>query len=257
MQHVRNGTVDLPDHVGGALADAVLLAGASVCGLARTRVGAEIAERVFSLLHDSGWIGVGPKRLDNPQDQEFVPGAVVWAIASYCRATQSPMPRALAAARGFYTHRFQEHPTWGCSWLAQGWAAVNDLTPDIDAAQLAFAAADWVGSQQLEKNGAFLEDMSPDEPSFNTGFVAEGVAGAWRAAVALNETERAKRYEQSWRKAIGFVRTLTLEPSDVFPFALPGAAVGGVRCTLSRASIRIDQVSHALHAMVEGHQLLS
>jgi len=257
MQHVRNGTVDLPDHVGGALADAVLLAGASVCGLARTRVGAEIAERVFSFLHGSGWIGVGPKRLDNPQDQEFVPGAVVWAIANYCRATQSPMPIALGAARRFYTHRFQEHPTWGCSWLAQGWAAVNDLTPDIDAAQLAFAAADWVGSQQLEKNGAFLEDMSPDEPSFNTGFVAEGVASAWHAAVALNETERAKRYEQSWRKAIGFVRILTLEPSDVFPFALPGAAVGGVRCTLSRASIRIDQVSHALHALVEGHQLLS
>ena len=47
------------------------------------------------------------------------------------------------------------------------------------------------------------------------------------AAVALNDTK-------SWRRAVGFVKTLTLERSDVFPFALSGATVGGVRCTLSR-----------------------
>jgi len=70
------------------------------------------------------------------------------------------------------------------------------------------------------------------------------------AAVALNDTK-------SWRRAVGFVKTLTLERSDVFPFALSGATVGGVRCTLSRSSIRIDQVRHALHALVEGQQLLS
>ena len=63
--------------------------------------------------------------------------------------------------------------------------------------------------------------------SWCLNFIAEGFAGAWRAAVALNDTK-------SWRRAVGFVKTLTLERSDVFPFALSGATVGGVRCTLSR-----------------------
>ena len=256
LQHVSYGTIDLPEHVGGALADAVLLAAASVCGLAHTKVGADVANRVNGFVHGSGWIGAGTKRLDNRQDQEFLPGAVVWALATYCRLTQTQLPDVLLAARRFYGYRFREHPTWGCSWLAQGWGAVHDLTSDREDAEVAFAAAEWLASQQLEKNGAFLEDMSPDEPSFNTGFIAEGIAGAWRAAVAQNELERVKRYADSWRKAVGFVRTLTLQPTDVFPFALPEAAIGGVRCTLSRASIRIDQVSHALHALVEGQSLL-
>jgi orotate phosphoribosyltransferase/AMMECR1 domain-containing protein len=257
LQHVAYGSIDLPRHIGGALADTILLAAASVCGFAKTQLASDVANKVAGYVHDSGWIGAGTKRLDNPQDQEFLPGAVIWALALYCRSTNSPLPMNVSAARRFYGHRFREHPTWGCSWLAQGWGAVHDLTNDPDDAQIAFAAADWVISQQLEKSGAFLEDMSRDEPSFNTGFIAEGLAGAWRAAVAQNDHERARRYEQAWCKALGFVETLTLRGSDVFPFAVREAAVGGVRCTLSRASIRIDQVSHSLHALVEGHQLLT
>jgi orotate phosphoribosyltransferase/AMMECR1 domain-containing protein len=254
LRCVRSGMIDLPHYIGGPIADAVLLSAASVCGAARTRTVTAVAERVASLVHDSGWIGVGPKRLDNPQDQEFLPGATAWALATYCRATGTPLPDNLTAARRFYGNRLREHPTWGCSWLAQGWAAVHDLTRESGDAEIAFAAADWVGARQLEKNGAFLEELSPDEPSFNTGFVAEGVAGAWRAALARNEEARASRYAECWRKAAGFVRTLTLEETDTFPFRLPESARGGVRCTVSRADIRIDQVSHTLHALVDGYQ---
>lgn len=256
LAQVRNGTIDLPRHIGGPLADAVLLSAASVCGLALSESCVQLLARVSSLLHDSGWIGAGAKHFDNHQDQEFLPGAVIWALATYCRVTKTNLPPAFAAARRFYGNRFCEHPTWGCSWLAQGWAAVHDLTADREDAEIAFAAADWVREFQLEKNGAFLEDMSPDEPSFNAGFIAEGVAGAWRAALAQNETERARRYSDCWREALGFVRTLTLEETDVFPFAVPERALGGVRCTISRSGIRIDQVSHALHALVEGLQNL-
>jgi orotate phosphoribosyltransferase/AMMECR1 domain-containing protein len=254
---VRGGRLELDGHVGGALADVVLLAAASACGSSRTEACAEVAERVATLLHASGWIGAGPKRLDNPQDQEFLPGAAVWAIATWCRHAGVRLPAALAAARRFYGQRLLEHPTWGCSWLAQGWAAVHDLTRAREDAELAFAAADWALDRQLEKNGAFLEDLSPDEPSFNTGFVAEGVAAAWRAAVEQDDDARAARYQQSWRMAAGFVSTLTLGPADVFPFATPERAVGGVRCTLSRSDIRVDQVSHALHALVDGQHNLS
>lgn len=256
QRHVRNGSIDLPHHIGGALADAIFLGAASVSGIARTRTCAEVAQRVTALFHDFGWVGIGAKRLDNPQDHEFLPGAAVWAIATYCRATDAPLPNVLRAARRFYGHRFREHPTWGCSWLAQGWAAVGDLTRDVHDVEIAYAAADWVAERQLEKNGAFLEDLSPDEPSFNTGFVAEGVAGAWRAALVHNDKQRATRYDRCWRKAAGYVRTLLLEETDVFPFQTSGKAIGGVRCTMSRAGVRIDQVSHALHALVEGYQNL-
>ncbi len=254
LRCVRHGSLDLPNHIGGPLADVVLLGAASACGLARSSSCTEVAQGVAALFHTSGWIGVGAKRLTIPQDQEFLPGAAVWALATYCRATQTPLPIYLRAARRFYGNRLEEHPTWGCSWLAQGWAAVHRLTNDPDDARMAYLAADWMAERQLEKNGAFLEDLSRDEPSFNTGFMAEGIVGAWRCALRLEDEPRAARYANSWRKAAGFVRTLLLEETDVFPFRVSDKAVGGVRCTTSRADIRIDQVSHCLHAFVEGYQ---
>ena len=140
--------------------------------------------------------------------------------------------------------------------MAAGWGGASDLTEDRADAGVAFLAADWMAERQLEKTGAFLEELSRDEPSFNTGFAAEGVAAAWRCALARSEPSRASRYARSWKNAAGFIRTFLLDETDVFPFRAPKQAVGGVRCTASRAAIRIDQVSHSLHAFVEGYQNL-
>jgi len=256
LRFARDGVLDLPNHVGGALAESVLLAAASACGLASAATCGNLARRVYGLAHPSGWIGVGSKRRDNPQDQEFLPGAAVWAIGLHSRAVGASLPDVLGSARRFYGHRLSEHPTWGASWLAQGWAAVHDVSLDSQAADLACAAADWLMAGQLEKNGAFLETLSPDEPSFNTGFMAEGIAGAWRTAAARGDTHRANKYADSWRRAVGFMRTLMLDELSVFPFRAPDKAVGGVRCTISRSGIRVDQVSHTLHALVEGWHML-
>jgi len=248
--------VALPDHIGGPLADAALLAAASEAGSAGEPPCIALAERVASFVHPSGWIGAGAKHMDNPQDQEFLPGAAVWALAAWSQATGAGLPDTLAAARRTYGNRFAEHPGWGSPWLAQGWAAVHDLTGDVRDADLVFRVADWLIERQLDASGAFLEELSLNEPSFNTGFVAEGIAGAWRTALRRKDLARAARYEASWRRAMGFVRTLTLQPGDGFAFPQPDRATGGVRCTLSRGDIRIDQVSHALHALVDGERSL-
>ena len=249
--------VALPDHLGGPLADAVLLAAAAEAGLAPSGAAALLAERVAGFVHPSGWIGPGAKRLDNPQDQEFLPGAAVWALSAWSVATGAPPHPHLAAARRHYGGRFDDCPGWGSPWLAQGWGAAHALSGDAEDAALVFRVADWLCERQLDANGAFLEELSINEPSFNTGFVAEGIAAAWRTALACRDAKRAGRYEASWRRAMGFMRTLTLQPGDGFAFPRPDQAEGGVRCTLSRGDIRIDQVSHSLHALVDGQACLA
>jgi orotate phosphoribosyltransferase/AMMECR1 domain-containing protein len=252
LRNTVQGTIALPHHVGGPLADAVLLRAATACALTDDAACVALYERLSAMIHESGWIGAGQKSLENPQDQEFLPGAIVFGIANYCRETGRTLPATIGAARCHYTHRFREFPTWGSPWLAEGFGALYDITGEARDADLAYAVADWVGERQLTRNGAFLEDMSPDEPSFNAGFVAEGVAAAWRVAEQRGDGVRAKRYGASWRRALGFVRTLTLNVDAVFPYRSPERALGGVRCTIARSAIRIDQVSHALHALVSG-----
>ena len=52
-----------------------------------------------------------------------------------------------------------------------------------------------------------------------------------------------------------FITRLIVFPEDVFAMRTGSTAVGGVRCVQSRSDIRIDQVSHCLHALVAGARL--
>jgi hypothetical protein len=147
--------------------------------------------------------------------------------------------------------------SWGMAgWQPQGWGAAYRLTGSEDMAAFAFEAADWAVERQLEKNGAFLEDLSPTEPSFNTGFVAEGIAAAWQLAREVKDATREDRYELAWRRAMTFMRVLAVREEDTFCFARGAEAIGGVRTSITRSDIRIDAVSHTLHALVAGVNLL-
>jgi hypothetical protein len=248
----------------GPLADCALLAGVSVIDpeLAGTREAARLAASIGGLLQAEGSIRRGPKILDMHHDHDYLPGGALWAIGSYCQATGCDLPEGLDSQLMFYRRRFQATPTWGAAgWQPQGWHAVlqagSNTCKSAGADEFIFEAADWAIERQLEKNGAFLEDLSPDEPSFNTGFLAEGIAAAWAQALSAGDCERAKKYRQSWSSAMGFMRKLMIREEDTFCMREPGKALGGVRCMQSRSDVRIDQVSHCLHALVDGWKCLS
>jgi orotate phosphoribosyltransferase/AMMECR1 domain-containing protein len=257
LSHVRNGTIMLPNCVGGALADAALLGAVAGHPALGASAGARsIQHRLSRLLRPDGRIGGALKRLDQPEDHDFLPGAVLAALGRVAAVERSALPVRVDAQIAWYTHRFAAYPTWGSAgWLPQGMAEVHRITADPAAAQLAFAATDWSIERQVASTGAFLEDLSPDEPSFNTGFIAEGVAASWAIALGVGDAERAARYAASWRDAMRFVTRLIVFPEDVFAMRAGTAAIGGVRCVQSRSDIRIDQVSHCMHALVEGARL--
>jgi orotate phosphoribosyltransferase/AMMECR1 domain-containing protein len=258
LQSSPDGHVILEGEAGGALADCVLLA--AISQVAPELVGREarnLALSIAGLLKAEGSIRLGRKNLALRHDHDYLPGGALWAIGSYCRAVECDLPEGLGAQLAFYRRRFGATPTWGAAgWQPQGWNAVLQAGWVQDAGEFIFEAADWAIERQLEKNGAFLEDLSPDEPSFNTGFLAEGIAAAWAHALRVGNTEKAKRYERSWQLAMGFMRKVTIHEEDIFCMREPETALGGVRCMQSRSDIRIDQVSHCLHALVEGWHCL-
>ncbi len=239
----------------GALADCVLLAGISLVDptLARSDAAGRLARSLVGMLQSEGSIRRGPKRLALRHDHDYLPGAVLWAIGSYCEATGYRLPEMIGSQLAFYRRRFAATPTWGAAgWQTQGWHAVLKCGSVEGADDFIFEVADWAIERQLEKNGAFLEDLSPEEPSFNTGFLAEGIAAAWARALETGDPVRADQYEGSWKRAMSFMRRLMIREEDTFSMREPSKALGGVRCMQSRSDVRIDQVSHCLHALVEG-----
>jgi AMMECR1 domain-containing protein len=258
LRHAPGGSLALPGLLGGVMAECLLLAGiAPHADLAASAAARQLALRVRALFQPDGRIGTGAKRLDRADDHDFLPGVALWALAGFAHATGVDLlPADLAPCAAWYGHRFRAVPHWGMAgWQPQGWEAVHRARGACPGRDLAFAAADWAIERQLRSNGAFLETLSPDEPSFNTGFIAEGIAAAWSLALASGETERARRYEEAWRRAARFMNRLMIHPEDTFGMAAGAAAIGGVRCMLTRSDVRIDQVSHWLHALLVGTPL--
>jgi hypothetical protein len=140
--------------------------------------------------------------------------------------------------------------------LPHAWAAAWRLTGDMDQARFVFEVADWAADRQVARTGAFLEDLSYREPSFNTGFVAEGITAAWRVATDCGDAQRQARYRRSWEQAMRFLGTLIVRPEDTFCMADPDRALGGVRTSITRSDVRIDAVSHTLQALVAGVAML-
>jgi hypothetical protein len=257
LEHVRDGTIMLPHCAGGTLADAVLLSAvARHSALAASAPTRSIVHRLHQMLRPYGRFGSVFRRLDLPEDHEFLPGAALAGLGHYAAVDRYALPPSLSKQIAWYSYRFSVCPGWGSAgWLPQGMQAVHRVTADSEAMQLAFSATDWCIERQLASTGAFLEDLSPYEPSFNTGFIAEGVAASWAIALEIGDTDRASRYAASWSNAMRFMKRLIVFPEDVFAMRAGSKAVGGVRCMMSRSDIRIDQVSHCLHALITGVRL--
>ena len=255
LDHANSGSLFLPGLLGGAMAECLLLAGiAPYAKLAASPTGEYLVRKTQSLFQQDGRIAHGPKSLDRLEDHDFLPGVALWALATFALATgRDVLPPDLGSYADFYLHRFRAVPHWGAAgWQPQAWNAVQLVRKISAGRKLSFMAADWAIERQLNCNGAFLETFSPDEPSFNTGFIAEGIAASWSLAVACGDLQRAERYSASWQNAARFMNRLVIHPEDTFGMQVGSSAIGGVRCMLTRSDVRIDQVSHWLHALLTG-----
>ncbi len=264
LAHVGAGGVPGELHLAGIthgpLADCVLLRAAiEDPELANDPAVDALGRRLRELVQPDGRMARRPVRLGDDQDHAYLPAAALMAIAPWLAARGRTLPLdGFRPQLAWQRQQFRVLRTWSMvGWHPQGWEAVDRVAPSAEIAEYADEIAAWAIERQLDKNGAFLEDLSEKEPSFNTGFVAEGIAAAWAIATRASATDRAAACEGSWRRAAGFIRTLTLGPEDGFVSGAAADTVGGVRLTPSSARLRIDATSHCLHALVAGLRLRS
>ena len=216
----------------------------------------QAVRRLVDSVHPDGRISYYPQRLDVLQDFDFLPGAVLTALGQDAAHLDDLGPSRLGQVLRWNRNRFRRLRSWGMvGWQTQGWAAVHRIHPDSETAAFVFELADWSLDRQLATSGAFLEDLSPEEPSFNSGFISEGIAAAWKTAEAVGDSERAARYREACEGANRFMRRLVVAPEDTFMAAEPERVIGGVRLSPTSTLIRADSVSHWLHTLVSGAEM--
>ena len=248
--------LDLPGQRCGPMADCELLAVASD-GSADARLDG-LAARVEELLGPDGAIHPPGQDVRIQRDNDFLPSAVLLALAMHSGGADPQLGTRLQPYRDWQMRRFSRLRTWGqLGWLPQALAAVFRATADEGYLDGALEVADACLPRQVAATGAFLTDLSPGGPSFHTAFVAEGIADAWELALACGDDARAARYEASWWAAMGFMRRLIIRPADAPCLADPDRSVGGVRGTLTSSHLRVDYASHLAIALAKGLRLVA
>jgi AMMECR1 domain-containing protein/orotate phosphoribosyltransferase len=252
---LASDTLELPSLSAGPMATATLLEALAGSGDPELLApAAPLVDRLLGLFRSDGRIAA---KLTGPADHDFLPGAVVLALALYweARGDRHGM-EDLDGAFQWYSRRFRMLQPWGMvGWQTRAWAAAHRLTRNPEHAAFVFEVADWALDWQHERTGAFITDLHSAGPSFHTAFLIEGIADAWALALELGDDRRAEAYERSWREAVRFLDQLVIRGEDTFCMADAERALGGVRSSRANSDVRIDFVSHTLLALIQGARL--
>jgi hypothetical protein len=241
LARVAGTTRSLPDAFTGAEIDASMAA---------------IAARISSWIALDGSIrpeGVVPSR----SDPDALPGIALLGLAAYWRHMGTDGAIDWSSVFNWYRKRFELLAPWDLAIShSRLWPLVSQLTGEKRYGNFALEAADWMCANQLQADGSFLcgESRSglPAGPSSQTAHIAEGIAAAWGWAASLGDAERCRRYERSWRRAMGFLDRLLVRDDDTYWMPEPAVAVGAVRTAQWAYELRADSSARALAALMAG-----
>jgi hypothetical protein len=239
----------------GVMARCHLLSGLAASGdRGLLESGERLAHGLRGLLRADGAVSERPSARGLGGDQDFMPGAVLAALADFAAAAKAPeLVAGLAPQLRWYERRFELLRPWGMAgWQTQGWSAVHALSGRAEQARFVFELADWALARQSESTGAFVTSLHPAGPSFHTAFLLEGIAAAMRTAARAGDEARARRYREAWEKGLGFMDRLVIREDDAYCMAEPSRAIGGTRGSLSSSVVRIDYPAHHVLALVKG-----
>lgn len=193
--------------------------------------------------------GTAPESLiqalqDHPLDGGLDTGHVLVALALAHALGVRSSPARIEAGLRRLRHRFRHHPAlreavlpWAVLAHA-AWASAGDSERRAAFVREGVHAA--LGLQSAE--GGFQTTTQEDAPGCTTAPLLEALG----AALALTPSPRVRR---AFDRGVRFLDGLIYQERDAGVLPNPGFAEGGLRYSSRSATVRIDFVAHALHAL--------
>jgi hypothetical protein len=193
-------------------------------------------------------------------NQNFYPGEALLLWASLYEESKNPkllerIMKTFAHYRKWHLDSKNRNPAF-IPWHTQAYYKIWKVTSSKDLADFIFEMNDWLlGMQQWDDvlypdtRGRFHDPKRPFGPphASSTGVYLEGLIDAYELAKALDDNERAARYQQAIRRGLRSSMQLQfVDDVDMFYITKRDAVRGGLRTTVYDNQIRCDNVQHTL-----------
>ncbi len=201
-------------------------------------------------------------------NQNFYPGEALLMIASELEKTPNDavLEKALNCAAYYREWHFHDRNPAFVPWHVMACAKLFRITGDRWLTDYIFEMSDWLLDHQ-QWRGELDPDLwgrfyTPDKPygpphASSTGVFMEGMVDAMLLAREAGDTERAEAYETSvWRGARSIAQLQFKDDVDMFYVSRRERVRGGVRTEAYNNEIRVDNIQHALMALLRFRHLV-
>ena len=223
---------------------------------------------VDALWQDDGSFRTFYRPADRNDNQNFYPGEALLMIASELetRLNDDVLAKALKSVSHYRDWHFQNRNPAFIPWHVMACAKLYRITGDRGLADYIFEMSDWLLSHQ-QWRGELDPDLwgrfyTPDKPygpphASSTGVFMEGMVDAMILARETGETQRAEDYEASiWRGARSIAQLQFKDDVDMYYVSRKARVLGGVRTEAYNNEIRVDNIQHALMALLRFRALI-
>jgi hypothetical protein len=229
---------------------------------------AEIRRTIDSLWQPSGAFRTFFLPADRNDNQNFYPGEalVFWATSLAKSMDDALLQRALTSV-SYYREHFRKAPNPAfVPWHTQAVTTLYRLTGDHSLRDYVFEMNDWLlphqqwgGKLDLDYWGRFY---TPDKPSYGpphasaTGVYLEGLVDALDLAIEAGDSVRADLYRTAIERGIRSIAQLQYaDAADAFHVSYRERVIGAIRTESDNNEIRIDNMQHALAALLKYRDL--
>ena len=205
---------------------------------------------------------------DRNDNQNFYPGEalLLWAHL-YRRRPDPDLLRRWRLSAAYYRrwHRAHRNPAF-VPWHTQAYAVLYDCLAEPELCRFVFEMNDWLlplqqweAAPHADQRGRFYDPARPDfgpPHAASTGAYLEGLAEAFRLASAAGDEARRAAYAAAIRRGLRNLRQLQfVEETEMFYISKRNRVLGGLRTECYDNTIRVDNVQHALMAILALHGL--
>ncbi|MFO7899022.1 MAG: AMMECR1 domain-containing protein [Planctomycetota bacterium] len=186
--------------------------------------------------------------------EAYYPGEALTAMMEVFRRTGNRDCLALVERVFPYYHdlydRIEKQASY-TPWMSKPYAAAYFATGNAEYARFVLKMNDKVLDRQRGREAKYADAIGSffsSGHSCSTGVMLEGIAEAYRLAVALGDERRAARCRRSILLGLRFLLQSQYRPENLFTAPNRGLTLGGIRTALGDSSVRIDALQHGAAA---------
>jgi hypothetical protein len=229
---------------------------------------AHLEKTVDELWSYSGRFRTFFRPAERDDNQNFYPGEALlfWATKLQNNPDRNLLAKATQSV-GYYRQHFRERPNPAfVPWHTQAARLLFDLTKDPELRDYIFEMNDWLLSHQQWGKGLDADlwgrFYSPQKRHYgpphasSTGVFLEGLVDAFDLARMMGNDHRASAYERAIQRGIRSIAQLQFKDDiDAYYVSERHKVIGAVRTEVYNNELRIDNLQHALMALLKYKEL--